>query len=196
MFVENPDYEGKPSKKFRATMVDHPMVTPPRSFDEYKDRYSNNWMLDRTENGILTAKWHTEGEELEYNAGFHRSIGQLMEDIGQDSDSEVLILGGHGDTFLKKFKPLFDEPANLSWYAYEHMYYDGTRMVSSLVNSLRIPTIGVINGDGYHSELAVLCDLTIMAEDAVIKRSAFCDGWHTRRWHTNGPSQDDWYQTR
>jgi enoyl-CoA hydratase/carnithine racemase len=176
MFVENPKYEGKQSSKFRAPMVEHPLVTPARPFDEYKDRYTNNWMLDRTENGILTAKWHTDGHDLDYNAGFHRSVGQLMEDIGQDSDTEVLIMGGHGDTFLKKFKPLFDEEANLSWYAYEHMFYDGTRMVSSIVNSLRIPTIGVINGDGYHSELAVLCDLTLMAEDAVISDPHFVMG--------------------
>jgi enoyl-CoA hydratase/carnithine racemase len=176
MFVENPDYEGKKSAKFRAPMVDHPLVTPQRSFDEYKDRYSNNWMLDRTEDGILTAKWHTDGEDLNYNAGFHRSIGQLMEDVGQDADTEVLIMGGHGNTYLKRFKALFDEPANLSWYAYEHMFYDGTRMVSSIVNNLRIPSIGVINGDGYHSEIAVLCDITLMAEDAVISDPHFVMG--------------------
>lgn len=176
MFVENPEFEGKASEAFRAPMVDHPLVTPARAFDDYKQRYANNWMLERTDNGILTAKWHTDGHDLDYNLGFHRSIGQLMEDIGQDADTEVLILGGHGDTFLKKYKSLLDEDANMLWFAYEHMFLDGTRMIGSLVNNLRIPTIGVINGDGYHSELAVLCDLTLMAEDAVISDPHFVMG--------------------
>ncbi|MEV4581574.1 enoyl-CoA hydratase/isomerase family protein [Nonomuraea jabiensis] len=176
MFIENEEFEGRKAAKFRAPMVDHPLVTSPRSFEEYKDRYANNWMLERTDNGVLTAKWHTDGHDLEYNLGFHRSIGQLLEDIGQDADTEVLIMGGHGDTFLKKMKSLVDEQPNMPWYAYEHMFYDGPRMVSALVNALRIPTIGVINGDGYHSELAVMCDLTLMAEDAVISDPHFVMG--------------------
>lgn len=176
MFKENPKYPGRKSERFAAPMVDHELVTPARSFDEYKHRYANNWLFERTENGILTAKWHTGGGDLEYNVGFHRSIGQLAEDVGQDSDTEVLILGGNGDTFLKKYKSLIDEDENMSWYAYEHMFYDGTRMVSSLVNSLRIPTIGVINGDGYHSELALFCDITLMAEGSVISDPHFVMG--------------------
>jgi enoyl-CoA hydratase/carnithine racemase len=176
MFVENPEFEGKASAKFRAEMVDHPLVTPQRSFEEYKDRYANNWLLNRTDDGILTAKWHTGGGDLEYNLGFHRSVGQLLEDIGQDADTEVLIIGGHGDTYLKKFKSLLDEDANMSWYAYEHMFYDGTRMINALVNSLRIPTIGIINGDAYHAEIAVMCDLTLMADDAVIGDPHFVMG--------------------
>jgi len=175
-FVEHPNFPGKASSKFRAAMVDHPLVPPQRTFAEYKDRYTANWMLDRTENGIMTAKWHSDGHDLDYNAGFHRSLGQLVEDIGQDADTEVLILGGHGDTFLKRYQGLFDEDSNRPWYAYEHMFYDGTRMVSGLVNSLRIPTIGVINGDGYHSELAILCDITLMAEGAVISDPHFVAG--------------------
>jgi enoyl-CoA hydratase/carnithine racemase len=175
-FVENPEFEGKDSKKFRATLADHPTITPPRALDEYAERYADKWMLDRTDNGVLTAKWHTDGHDIEYGIGFHRSIGQLMEDIGQDPDNEVLILGGHGDTFLKKFAGVIDEPANMPWYSYEHMFQDGTRMVESLVSSLRIPTIGVINGDGYHTEIALLGDLTLMAEDAVISDPHFVMG--------------------
>ncbi|WP_336882674.1 enoyl-CoA hydratase/isomerase family protein [Rhodococcus globerulus] len=176
MFIEDSKYEGRASGKFRAFVVDHPSITPPRALDDYRERYADKWMLDRTDNGVLTAKWHTDGHDLEYGVGFHRSIGQLMEDVGQDPDNEVLIVGGHGDTFLKKFKDVVNERPNMPWYLYEHMFQDGTRMVESLVSSLRIPTIGVINGDGYHSEIAVLCDLTLMAEDAVISDPHFIMG--------------------
>jgi enoyl-CoA hydratase/carnithine racemase len=40
--------------------------------------------------------------------------------------------------------------------------------VSSLVNDLEIPTIGVLNGPGFHTEICLMCDITICAEDATI----------------------------
>lgn len=176
MLKNDPKFPGQQNPKFRAPMADHPSIASARSFDEYKDRYAANFMLERTDDGIMTAKWHTNGGELEYGIGFHRGVGQLMEDIGQDSDTEVLIMGGTGETFLKKHMSLVNERPNMEWYSYEHMFMDGTRMVGSLVNSLRIPTIGVINGDGYHTEIALLCDLTLMAEDAVISDPHFVMG--------------------
>jgi enoyl-CoA hydratase/carnithine racemase len=172
-FVENTAFEGKRSDKFRAPMLDHEFVIPLRTFDEYKGRYSTQWQLERTDNGVLTAKWHTKGGELQYNLGFHRSLWQLFQDIGQDADTEVLILGGAGQQFLKQFTDIMDERSNMKWMAYEHMFYDGIKNVLTQVNDLRIPTIGVINGSGYHSEWALLCDLTIMAEDAVISDPHF-----------------------
>lgn len=175
-FYEDPQYPGKRNPDFKATMVDHEMMAPPRKFEDFKDRYKVNWNLDRTEDGIVTAKWHTDGEDLQYNLGFHRSMGQLMEDIGQDPDCEVLIMGGSGDTFLKKTFTLINEQDNMDWMAYEHMFYDGPRMLNAIVNNLRIPTIGIINGDGYHTELALMCDITLMADDAVISDPHFCMG--------------------
>jgi enoyl-CoA hydratase/carnithine racemase len=40
--------------------------------------------------------------------------------------------------------------------------------VSSMVNDLEIPTIGVINGPGFHTEMLLMCDITICSEDAII----------------------------
>lgn len=175
-FYENPNFPGKRNPNFKAVMIDHEWMTPPRAFDEYKERYKNTFLLDRTEDGIVTAKWHTNGSDLQYSLAMHRACGQLFEDLGQDSDTEVLILGGAGDTFLSRSFSLIDEDNNLDWYAYEHMFFDGPRMVSALVNNLRIPTIGVINGSGSHTELALLCDITLMAEDAVIGDPHFVMG--------------------
>jgi hypothetical protein len=36
---------------------------------------------------------------------------------------------------------------------YEYAYKDGRINVSSMVNDLEIPTIGVINGSGFHTEM-------------------------------------------
>jgi enoyl-CoA hydratase/carnithine racemase len=37
-----------------------------------------------------------------------------------------------------------------------------------MVNDLEIPTIGVINGPGFHTEMLLMCDITICSEDAII----------------------------
>jgi enoyl-CoA hydratase/carnithine racemase len=60
------------------------------------------------------------------------------------------------------------EQKDLAYWAYEYAYKDGRINVSSLVNDLEIPTIGVINGPGFHTEMCLMCDLTICAEDAVL----------------------------
>jgi len=39
---------------------------------------------------------------------------------------------------------------------------------SSLVNDLEIPTIGLLNGSGFHSEIVLMCDITLAADDARI----------------------------
>ena len=37
-----------------------------------------------------------------------------------------------------------------------------------MVNDLEIPTIGVINGPGFYTEMLLMCDITICSEDAII----------------------------
>ena len=36
------------------------------------------------------------------------------------------------------------------------------------MNDLEIPTIGVLNGPGFHTEICLMCDITICSEDAII----------------------------
>lgn len=60
------------------------------------------------------------------------------------------------------------ERENLQHWAYEYAYKDGRTNVSSLINELEIPTIGVLNGSGGHAEICLMCDITLCAEEAVI----------------------------
>jgi enoyl-CoA hydratase/carnithine racemase len=48
------------------------------------------------------------------------------------------------------------------------MFIDGRRMLIAMIQDVEVPTIGVLNGSGGHAELALMCDICIMAEDAVI----------------------------
>ena len=52
----------------------------------------------------------------------------------------------------------------MTYWAYEYAYKDGRINVSSLINDLEIPTIGILNGPGFHTEIALMCDLTIAAK--------------------------------
>jgi enoyl-CoA hydratase/carnithine racemase len=60
------------------------------------------------------------------------------------------------------------EEEDLAYWAYEYAYKDGRINVSALINDLEIPTIGVLNGPGFHTEICLMCDLTICSEDAII----------------------------
>jgi enoyl-CoA hydratase/carnithine racemase len=60
------------------------------------------------------------------------------------------------------------EQEDPAYWCYEYAYKDGRINVSSLVNDLEIPTIGILNGPGFHTEICLMCDLTICSEDAVL----------------------------
>lgn len=138
-------------------------------FDVYKEKYKELFLLDRTESGVVTAKFHTDGDTAEWNYPLHRGIHQLCHDVGQDAESEVLILGGTGDNFLSVGKTSLPEDFETQkWSLYEHSYYDGCNMCEAIVNDVEQPTIGIINGPALHTEIALLCDITLMAEEAVI----------------------------
>jgi enoyl-CoA hydratase/carnithine racemase len=41
-------------------------------------------------------------------------------------------------------------------------------MLIAMIQDVEVPTIGVLNGSGGHAELALMCDICIMADDAII----------------------------
>ena len=154
----------------KTNQCQDPKMIPFSTFDQYKDKYKEVFMLERTESGVLTAKWHTDGESAFWNYPIHRGMHQLCHDVGQDAETEVLIIGGSGDTFLKLGATSIEETfENQKWALYEHSYYDGCNMVEGLINDVEQPTIGILNGGMcVHSEIALLCDITLMDEDAFI----------------------------
>ncbi len=143
---------------------------PTPDFEEYKERFKEHYKLERRADGVILAQGHTKGGPIQLSVENHRSLGQLLKTIGADPKNEILILTGTGDDFMMDADPegFKLEEADLAYWAYEHAYKDGRINVSSLVNDLEIPTIGVLNGPGFHTEICLMCDLTICAEDAVL----------------------------
>ena len=158
---------------------------------DYAEKYRDIFTFERSESGVLLVKWHENGDTAPWTLVMHRSIPEMLKEAGRDVENEVFILGGTGDDFFKhqKIPPLplntdvaalagftnqpaqeeiCNDPDSLFWLSYEHIYYDGCRMVESIVNDIEVPTIGVLNGSGIHTEIALLCDITLMAEEATI----------------------------
>ena len=139
-------------------------------FEEYKERFKDHYKLERRSDGVILAQAHTLGGSVQLSVQNHRSLGLLFKAVGADPENEVMIFTGSGEDFMMEADPegfQLERQDNAYW-AYEYAYKDGRINVSSLVNDLEIPTIGIINGCGFHSEICLMCDLTLMAEDAVI----------------------------
>jgi enoyl-CoA hydratase/carnithine racemase len=144
-------------------------IDPPR-LEEYAERFAEYYAFERRDDGVLLVLGHSQGGPMRLSVEQHRSLGQMIKTVGADPENEVLILGGTGDEFMMETDAdgFALEQEDLAYWAYEYAYKDGRINVSSIVNDLEIPTIGLFNGRGFHSEIVLMCDLTLCAEDAVV----------------------------
>ncbi len=143
---------------------------PTPCFDEYREVFKDFYRMERRDDGVLLVEAHTQGGPIQLSVQNHRSLGQMLKMVGADPQNEVLILAGSGDEFMMGSDPegFALEEVDMPYWAYEYAYKDGRINVSSLVNDLEIPTIGLLNGPGFHSEIVLMCDITIAADDATI----------------------------
>jgi enoyl-CoA hydratase/carnithine racemase len=143
---------------------------PTPAFDEYSKFFEDYFTMERRADGVLLVQAHTVGGSVQLSVQNHRALGQMLKTVGADPENEVLILTGTGEDFMMQADPegFALEEEDLPYWAYEYAYKDGRINVSSLVNDLEIPTIGIVNGSGFHSEILLMCDLTLCAEDARI----------------------------
>lgn len=143
---------------------------PTPKFDDYREFFKDFFKMTRRDDGVLLVEAHTQGGPIQLSVENHRALGQMLKVVGADPENEVMILTGSGDEFMMSSDPngFALEDADMPYWAYEYAYKDGRINVSSLVNDLEIPTIGIMNGPGFHPEIVLMCDLTIMSEDAVI----------------------------
>ena len=144
-------------------------VQPPK-FEDYKERFKDFYKMSRREDGVILVEAHTKGGPIQLSVENHRSVGQMFKTVGADPENEIMIFTGSGDEFMMDADPegFKLEQDDLAYWAYEYAYKDGRINVSSLVNDLEIPTIGIINGPGFHTEMCLMCDITLCADDAII----------------------------
>ncbi|HEY1720403.1 MAG TPA: enoyl-CoA hydratase/isomerase family protein [Magnetospirillaceae bacterium] len=143
---------------------------PTPDFNEYKERFKEYYRMERRDDGVITIEAHTKGGPIQLSVENHRSLGQMLKTVGADPKNEIMILTGSGKEFMMDADPegFKLEEHDLAYWAYEYAYKDGRINVSSLVNDLEIPTIGLLNGPGFHTEICLMCDITLCADDAII----------------------------
>jgi enoyl-CoA hydratase/carnithine racemase len=143
---------------------------PTPKFEDYKETFKDFFKMTRRDDGVLLVEAHTLGGPIQLSVQNHRALGQMLKVIGADPKNEILILTGSGKEFMMDSDPegFALEEEDMDYWAYEYAYKDGRINVSALVNDLEIPTIGLMNGPGFHPEIVLMCDISLAAEDATI----------------------------
>ena len=137
------------------------MTTTPDYFDRYQ-----TMALTRTDDGVLTLRFHTDGGPHTFDGTTHHDLPKLLEDIAYDKDNRVLVITGTGDSFINNIDgpSLGDitKPAGA-----DVLYVEGRRGVQRLAD-LELPIIAAVNGPvSVHSEYALLADVVIASDTTV-----------------------------
>lgn len=154
---------------------------PHAPLEVYQDLLKDYFILERDEQGVLLVRMHTNGGEAIWSMELHRAFGQLFRFVGADRANELMILTGTGDYWLRdvdaeSFRELEKTPEMFQRESYFYWYQDGLKMQEALLWDVEIPTIGVLNGPGHHSEVTLLCDMTICADDAKFLEAHYAVG--------------------
>ena len=146
------------------------------TFDDYAERYRHIKMERR--DGILQITLHSDGDSLRWSLGPHEELGHAFKDIGGDPDNEVVIMTGTGDEFSgPRASVSARSPAHgVTAREWGRIYWDAKQLLMNLLD-IEVPMIGAINGPAWrHSELPLLCDIVLAAEDAAFQDSAHFQG--------------------
>jgi enoyl-CoA hydratase/carnithine racemase len=142
------------------------------SFEDYASKYESLRM--ERHDGVLEVALHTNGGSLVFNKTIHDELGFAFSDIGADRENKVVILTGTGENFCADFDPesfkrfggLGKDMTATGW---DQTYWRGRHNINAQLD-IPVPMIGVVNGPAIaHSELALLCDLTLASETAIFQ---------------------------
>ncbi|MBP1925808.1 enoyl-CoA hydratase/carnithine racemase [Sedimentibacter acidaminivorans] len=140
------------------------------SFEEIQEMFKEHFIITRREDGVVTVRMHCKGGPLIWSMELHDAIGKMWRMLGTDRETEMIIFTGTGNLWVTDFEaaswaPEGDDPGQTR---YNHMFVDGRRMIITMIQDVEVPTLGVLSGSGGHTELALMCDLAIAADDIVV----------------------------
>ncbi len=147
------------------------------NLDEYKDRFSCA-QVDRDTDGVLTVRMHSEGGVLVWGGPPHSELPELFSCIASDRRNRAVILTGTGDAFITL--PTGDSAdlahSDASAFGWDKLIFEAIRLISQLLE-IEVPIICAVNGPTQsHSELAVLCDIVLAADDAYFTDAGHLQG--------------------
>lgn len=145
-------------------------------FNEYAERFARLTM--QREDGILEVVLHSDGGPLRYDhahaegvPGPQAEFADAFSAIAADAENRVVLITGTGDEFSgpAATDAPFPEGDVRLW---EGIRRNGMRLTNALLD-IDAPVISCINGPALrHVEIALLADIVLAADDAVIQDTA------------------------
>lgn len=145
-------------------------------FDDYAQKFQT--IRFRREDGILEMTLHTNGDSMRFGPIPHGELEQAFLDIGRDPENQVIIVTGTGAEFTG---PAITPAAGRSVpkLTPEQWMKLGSEAKRFTMNMLAIeaPMIAAVNGPALrHSEMPLMCDIVLAAEEAAFQDSAHFRG--------------------
>lgn len=148
------------------------------TFDSYRDRFQ--FIRFERQDGILQMTLHHEGGPMRWNLQLQAELVEAFTAVGADRGNRIVILTGTGEEFSGPRTDPANSVFKLSGFGpsaadLEPVWWNGKRLVTRLLD-IDVPMIAVVNGPAKrHSELALLCDIVIAADDATFEDTAHFD---------------------
>jgi enoyl-CoA hydratase/carnithine racemase len=144
---------------------------------EYQDKYPHI-AIDRTATGVLTLRIHRDDGPAKWAAlegSIHQQLGSALWHVARDPENYVVIFTGTGDSFIVENVPdeypNYQEKGSDAGWDFIRLKREGIDLIMGFLELDR-PLITIANGPAkYHSELTVLGDVVLAAEDAVFQDS-------------------------
>jgi enoyl-CoA hydratase/carnithine racemase len=145
-------------------------------FDEYARKFARLRM--ERENGILEVALHSDGGPLRYDhahaagvPGPQAEFAAAFSAIAADPENKIVLITGTGAEFSGP--PATDAPfPEGDVRLWEGIRRNGMRLTTALLE-IDAPVISCINGPALrHAEIALLADIVLAADDAVIQDTA------------------------
>jgi enoyl-CoA hydratase/carnithine racemase len=132
--------------------------------DDYLTAY-RSLQLTRDADGILTARFHTNGGPFTFTAQDHTEFVDAFYRIAMDRANKIVILTGAGGEFIPGIDfASFGNVADPEVWSQVHD--EGVQIIENIAN-IRVPVIAAVEGRAHvHSEYALLASLIIAAESA------------------------------
>ena len=140
------------------------------SFAEIKEMFKEHFIMDMRPDGAVTVKMHVKGGPLIWSMEMHDAIGKMWRLLGTDRETEMITFTAVGNIWVSDFEAASWAPEgdDAGETRYTHMFVDGRRMIIAMIQDVEVPTLGVLSGSGGHTELALMCDLAIAADDITV----------------------------
>lgn len=144
-------------------------------FDDYADKYAQIRLERR--NGILQMTLHTDGAPVRWGPVIQSELVDAFTQIGADRDNRIVIMTGIGNEFSgPRAEPGFSFYREVSHHItadlLDRIHWNAHRLMTRLLD-IEVPMIAVVNGPAMrHSELPLMCDIVIAAEDASFEDTA------------------------